>query len=98
MSWPVMAKASPACGLWDKNILEARCREAENVRGLMKGRSKGHQKFSVNLAEVREGIMEYPKLPVFQTTKRWLDLYFRGEIPDFTPRGRGEYIYLYSKI
>lgn len=46
--------------------------------------------FGGNLAEVREGIMEYPKLPVFQTTKRWLDLYFRGEIPDFTPNLRLE--------
>lgn len=24
-------------------------------------------------------------LPVFEQTRRWLDLYFKGEIPDFTP-------------
>lgn len=24
-------------------------------------------------------------LPVFEETRRWLDLYFAGEIPDFTP-------------
>lgn len=24
-------------------------------------------------------------LPVFEQTEQWLDLYFRGEIPDFTP-------------
>ncbi|MDO5843968.1 MAG: methylated-DNA--[protein]-cysteine S-methyltransferase [Methanocorpusculum sp.] len=24
-------------------------------------------------------------LPVFEDTKRWLDIYFRGEAPDFTP-------------
>ena len=43
-----------------------------------------------NLAEVREGIMENPQLPVFQTTKHWLDLYFQGENPDFTPALRLE--------
>lgn len=25
------------------------------------------------------------QLPIFKTTKQWLDIYFRGEIPDFTP-------------
>ena len=33
---------------------------------------------------------ENPQLPIFQTTKRWLDLYFLGEIPDFTPALRLE--------
>ena len=32
-------------------------------------------------------------LPVFDTAKRWLDVYFRGSVPDFTPllnlRGSG---------
>lgn len=28
---------------------------------------------------------EEKNLPVFEQTKQWLDLYFRGEIPDFTP-------------
>ena len=25
-------------------------------------------------------------LPIFEETYRWLDAYFRGEVPDFTPR------------
>ena len=29
---------------------------------------------------------EGPQLPVFADTRRWLDLYFAGERPDFTPR------------
>ncbi|MBQ1502503.1 MAG: methylated-DNA--[Clostridia bacterium] len=28
---------------------------------------------------------ESPELPVFAQTKRWLEAYFSGEIPDFTP-------------
>ena len=28
---------------------------------------------------------ESPELPVFAQTKRWLEVYFSGEIPDFTP-------------
>ena len=29
--------------------------------------------------------LERDDLPVFEETRRWLDLYFAGEIPDFTP-------------
>ena len=43
-----------------------------------------------NLTEVRECIGENTQLPVFQTTKRWLDLYFQGKIPDFMPALRLE--------
>lgn len=32
-----------------------------------------------------EPCAETRDLPVFQQTARWLDLYFRGEVPDFTP-------------
>ncbi|MCO7138024.1 methylated-DNA--[protein]-cysteine S-methyltransferase [[Clostridium] leptum] len=28
---------------------------------------------------------EFKDLPVFEQTKRWLDLYFQGNVPDFTP-------------
>lgn len=28
---------------------------------------------------------EEKKLPVFEETKRWLDIYFQGKAPDFTP-------------
>ena len=27
----------------------------------------------------------HPHLPVFDETRRWLDLYFNGQVPDFTP-------------
>ena len=40
---------------------------------------------SGDLPKVREYSPETSQLPIFQTTKRWLDLYFHGEIPDFTP-------------
>lgn len=33
----------------------------------------------------REERAENPDLPVFRETVRWLDLYFAGKIPDFTP-------------
>lgn len=26
-----------------------------------------------------------PDLPIFEETRRWLDIYFAGEVPDFTP-------------
>ena len=30
-------------------------------------------------------MQEASELPVFQCVKRWLDIYFQGEAPDFTP-------------
>ena len=32
------------------------------------------------------------KLPIFQETKRWLDIYFNGEVPKFTPKYKLENI------
>ena len=29
---------------------------------------------------------EYKALPVFDDAKRWLDIYFSGKAPDFTPK------------
>lgn len=31
------------------------------------------------------GERQVKELPVFEKTRRWLDAYFRGEKPDFTP-------------
>lgn len=31
------------------------------------------------------GVMVEKELPVFDETKKWLDIYFNGDIPDFTP-------------
>ena len=33
-------------------------------------------------------VSENPDLPVFRQTRLWLDRYFGGEIPDFTPKSR----------
>ena len=41
----------------------------------------GQKYFGANLAEKHE-----PKeLPVFEQTEKWLDIYFSGKAPDFTP-------------
>lgn len=37
-----------------------------------------------------DGEREEKDLPVFEETARWLELYFQGEVPDFTPRYRIE--------
>lgn len=36
-------------------------------------------------AETLEEEHQPKKLPIFAEAKRWLDLYFRGQAPDFTP-------------
>lgn len=41
----------------------------------------GQKYFPENLAENSEE----KNLPVFDDTDKWLDIYFRGEVPDFTP-------------
>lgn len=33
-----------------------------------------------------KGVLETPTCPVFDVTRRWLDMYFNGQKPDFTPR------------
>ena len=42
----------------------------------------GQKHFASSLDKER---IERDDLPVFEETRRWLDLYFAGEIPDFTP-------------
>lgn len=42
----------------------------------------GHKYFAQTLSEHYEEKL----LPVFETTLRWLDIYFGGEIPEFTPK------------
>ena len=37
-------------------------------------------------ADTPEQIHEEAALPVFEEARRWLDLYFSGRIPDFTPQ------------
>lgn len=50
-----------------------------NLTGLWFEGSKGENKHSN-----KETI--YTDLPIFKETSRWLDIYFSGEEPDFTPK------------
>ncbi|MBO4282911.1 MAG: methylated-DNA--[protein]-cysteine S-methyltransferase [Bacteroidales bacterium] len=43
----------------------------------------GQKHFADALAEQHE---ECDDLPIFDETRRWLDIYFSGKAPDFTPR------------
>lgn len=38
----------------------------------------------------KKALEERKELPIFLETKRWLDIYFKGENPDFTPSYRIE--------
>lgn len=42
----------------------------------------GQRHFAETLSEKAT---EYPDLPIFAQTRRWLDIYFSGRKPDFTP-------------
>ena len=39
----------------------------------------------VRRTEILSSQQEEKELPVFEETKRWLDIYFQGKTPDFTP-------------
>ena len=39
-------------------------------------------------ARAGQSVSDNPSLPVFADTRRWLDIYFSGKQPDFTPRLR----------
>ena len=46
---------------------------------------EGQKHFATTLSA---DVSENPDLPVFRQTRLWLDRYFGGEIPDFTPKLR----------
>lgn len=52
--------------------------DGEYLTGLWFEGSKDSSKHETN-CEIKE-------LPIFRETSRWLDLYFSGKIPDFTPK------------
>ena len=52
--------------------------DGENLTGLW---FDGQKYFGTTLAEDHE----QKKLPVFEQTEKWLDIYFDGKVPDFTP-------------
>ena len=53
--------------------------DGENIIGLW---FDGEKYFGDTLYEQTEE----KELPVFDLTKQWLDIYFRGKNPDFTPK------------
>ena len=52
--------------------------DGEYLRGLIFKNSRDYLKFDFNC--------EYKELGIFNDTERWLDIYFSGNIPDFTPK------------
>ena len=52
--------------------------DGENLTGLWFESSRDVSKHSYNFEE--------KDLPIFDETSRWLDIYFRGKNPDFTPK------------
>lgn len=55
--------------------------DGENLIGLWFDRQK------YDKSTIQEGVYEEnDSIPVLQDTRRWLDIYFAGQIPDFTPK------------
>lgn len=52
--------------------------DGEHLTGLW---LKGQKYYESTLKET----VEEKEIPVFEQTKKWLDIYFTGKIPDFTP-------------
>ena len=58
--------------------------------GILSIISDGHSLMELRLMKAQEGLelqetVGSQDLPVFQETRRWLDLYFSGKKPEFTP-------------
>lgn len=56
--------------------------DGEYLTGLWFEDSRDSSKHKINCEE--------KNLPVFNETKKWLDLYFSGKVPDFTPKYKVE--------
>lgn len=52
--------------------------DGQYLTGLWFDKSKDAKKHKFNYIE--------KNLPIFEETKKWLDIYFSGQIPDFTPK------------
>lgn len=63
--------------------------DGENLTGLWFENSKDSLKHEKDL--------EYAELPIFNETKKWLDIYFEGKVPDFIPKYKIENITLFRK-
>lgn len=53
-------------------------------------RSDGRYLTGLRFAGPRDAVREGPMLPAFRDTCAWLDVYFGGSVPDFTPAYRIE--------
>lgn len=63
--------------------------DGEYLTGLWFEDSRDSSKHKINCEE--------KNLPVFNETKKWLDLYFSGKVPDFTPKYKIENITPFRK-
>lgn len=64
--------------------------DGESLIGLFFEDSKDSSKHEVNCKE--------EKSPIFEETCKWLDTYFSGKEPDFTPKYKVNYHYLRMKV
>ena len=60
------------------------CTDGEALTGLWFEGSRDENKHTLDIVETRQA----PSLPVIRDTCRWLDIYFTGRQPDFTPAYR----------
>ena len=57
----------------------------ESPLGIMTMSSVGESLSGLWFGDCNANEYEEKKLPVFEETVKWLDIYFGGNIPDFTP-------------
>jgi methylated-DNA-[protein]-cysteine S-methyltransferase len=60
------------------------CTDGEALTGLWFEGSRDENKHTLDIVETRQA----PSLPVIRDTCRWLNIYFSGRQPDFTPAYR----------
>lgn len=71
-------------GLWFEGQQHFADALADNSRA-QAGRTAGQQYFTGDLNATSHELARRAELPVFAETKRWLDIYFSGKEPSFTP-------------
>ena len=71
------------------------CTDGKTLAGLWFAGSRDENKHPLGIVETRHG-SSLP--PVIHDTYRWLDFYFTGHQPDFTPAYRMEDLTLFRKV